>query len=121
LIGFLILTCGAGAGTYGQLTVASGVAGVLSALLPLFAACIGYILFREKLPRPATVGLVVGFAGVGILLRPGSGFDVLAWASSSWVSWRGPSVRNSPLAPACPMTLGLLLAWNCWPVARRCL
>jgi len=77
LIGFLILTCGAGAGTYGQLTVASGVAGVLSALLPLFAACIGYILFREKLPRPATVGLVVGFAGVGILLRPGSGFDVL--------------------------------------------
>src|SRR5690348_3070242 len=42
LIGLLILACGAGAGTYGQLTVASGVAGVLSALLPLFAAVMGY-------------------------------------------------------------------------------
>jgi drug/metabolite transporter (DMT)-like permease len=101
LIGFLILTCGAGAGTYGQLTVASGVAGVLSALLPLFAACIGYILFREKLARPATVGLVIGFAGVGILLRPGSGFDLLgvgvivlgqlAWALGAELPSRRPA------------------------------
>jgi drug/metabolite transporter (DMT)-like permease len=76
LIGLLILACGAGAGTYGQRTVASGVAGVLSALLPLFAACIGYLVFREKLPRLATLGLAIGFVGVGILLRPGSGYDL---------------------------------------------
>jgi len=93
LIGILILACGAGAGTYGQLTVPSGVAGVLSALLPLIAAVIGYVLFREKLPFRAVVGLLVGFAGIGLLLRPGSGLDVfgvavicggqLAWAAGA--------------------------------------
>ena len=75
LIGVLILTCGAGAGTYGQLTVPSGLRGVLSALLPLIAAIMGYVLFREKLPVRGIMGLVIGFAGIGLLLRPGSGLD----------------------------------------------
>ena len=56
IIGVLILACGAGGGTYGQLTVPSGVAGVLSALLPLIAAVMGYILFRERLPIKAVIG-----------------------------------------------------------------
>ena len=76
IIGVLILTIGAGAGTYGQLIVPSGVAGVLSALLPLLAACLGFVLFREKLPGRAIVGLLIGFAGIGLLLRPGSNLDL---------------------------------------------
>ena len=80
IIGVLILACGAGGGTYGQLTVPSGVAGVLSALLPLIAAVMGYVLFREKLPMRAVMGLIVGFAGIGLLLRPGSGLDLLGVA-----------------------------------------
>jgi drug/metabolite transporter (DMT)-like permease len=98
LVGFLILACGAGAGTYGQLTVASGVAGVLSALLPLFAAIMGYCVFGEKLPFRGTVGLVIGFAGIALLLRPGSGLDLfgvvvivggqIAWAAGAELSPR---------------------------------
>jgi len=76
VMGVLILACGAGGGTYGQLTVPSGVAGVLSALLPLFAAIIGYVVFRERLPKRAIAGLLIGFAGIALLLRPGSGFDL---------------------------------------------
>jgi drug/metabolite transporter (DMT)-like permease len=80
LIGLLILAGGAGAGTYGQLTVPSGVAGVLSALLPLIAAMMGYCFFGEKLPPRGTIGLIVGFAGIALLLRPGSGLDLFGVA-----------------------------------------
>lgn len=76
LIGLLILVLGAGGGTYGQLTVSSGVAGVLSALLPLLAACLGFMLFRERIPGRAIIGLIIGFAGIGLLLRPGSNLDM---------------------------------------------
>jgi len=75
LVGTLILALGAGMGTVGQRTVASGVVGVLSATMPLIAACLGYLLFREKPAKRALVGLVIGFAGIGLLLRPGSNLD----------------------------------------------
>jgi len=71
----LILALGAGGGTFGQRTVPSGVAGVMSALLPIFAAALGYLLFRERPPRRALIGLAVGVAGLGLLLRPSSALD----------------------------------------------
>jgi drug/metabolite transporter (DMT)-like permease len=77
LIGTLILALGAGVGTVGQRTVPSGVVGVLSAAMPLLAACLAYGLFRERLARRALAGLAVGFAGVALLLRPGSALDPL--------------------------------------------
>ena len=88
-IGILILALGAGTGTVGQRTIPSGVAGVLSGLLPLFAGCLGYALFRESLPRQGVLGLVVGFVGVGLLLRPGSNLDPfgLALIVAGQVSW----------------------------------
>lgn len=97
LIGTLILVLGAGSGTLGQRTVPSGIAGVLSALLPLLAACMGYALFRERLPRRALVGLGIGFAGVGLLLRPGSNLDPfgLLLIALGQVSW----ALGSVLAP----------------------
>jgi drug/metabolite transporter (DMT)-like permease len=109
LIGILILGCGAGGGTYGQLTVPSGVAGVLSALLPLFAACIGYVAFRERLAGRSIVGLAIGFAGVGLLLRPGANLDVfgvavivtgqLAWATGAELAPRA-GLPDDPRAAA---------------------
>src|SRR3954452_16243665 len=43
LIGTLILALGAGVGTVGQRTVPSGIVGVLSAMMPLIATCLGYL------------------------------------------------------------------------------
>jgi drug/metabolite transporter (DMT)-like permease len=57
--------------------VASGVVGVLSAMMPLITACLGYLLFRDKPTRRAVLGLVIGLAGIGLLLRPGSNLDLL--------------------------------------------
>ena len=74
-IGLLILALGAGGGTFGQQTVPSGIAGVMSGLLPIVAACLGYLLFRERPARRALIGLVIGVAGLGLLLRPGADLD----------------------------------------------
>jgi drug/metabolite transporter (DMT)-like permease len=124
LVGFLILACGAGAGTYGQLTVASGVAGVLSALLPLFAAIMGYCVFGEKLPFRGTVGLVIGFAGIALLLRPGSGLDLfgvvvivggqIAWAAGAELSPRVGLPEEPRLAAGLELLSGgaILLAFS---------
>src|SRR3954447_20885312 len=77
LVGTLILALGAGIGTIGQQTVASGVVGVLSAMMPLITACLGYLLFRERPARQALTGLVIGFAGIALLLRPGFNLDMV--------------------------------------------
>src|SRR5215218_930591 len=89
LIGTLILALGAGVGTVGQQTVASGVVGVLSAMMPLIAACLGYLLFREKPAKQALVGLVIGFTGIGLLLRTGSDLDLFGvmLVVAAQVSW----------------------------------
>lgn len=79
-IGFLILVLGAGSGTAAQRSVPSGIAGVLSALLPIFAAGLGYALFRECLPRRMLWGIAIGVAGLALLLRPGSALDPAAVA-----------------------------------------
>src|SRR3954467_6493565 len=80
LVGVLMVALGSGVGAMGQRTVPSGIAGVLSALLPLVAGCLSYVLYREKLERRALIGLLIGFAGVGLLLRPGSDLDPLGLA-----------------------------------------
>ncbi|HYZ24480.1 MAG TPA: EamA family transporter [Rhodopila sp.] len=128
LVGTLILAFGAGVGTLGQQTVASSVVGVLSAMIPLMSACLGYLLFRERPAKQALIGLnrvhfenhglcqpavrrcvrsrrlrselpdygfqsgrglVIGFVGIGILLRPGSHLDLfgVALVVAAQISW----------------------------------
>jgi drug/metabolite transporter (DMT)-like permease len=89
LVGTLILALGAGVGTVGQQTVASGVVGVLSAMMPLITACLGYLLFRERPVKQALIGLIIGFAGIGLLLRPGSNLDLLgvALVVAAQIAW----------------------------------
>src|SRR5256885_13710884 len=74
---------------WGQRSLASGIVGVLSALMPIFAAILGYILFRDRPTRWALVGLAVGLAGIGLLVRPGSQLDpfgvgLVVIAQGSW-------------------------------------
>ncbi|HYZ21968.1 MAG TPA: EamA family transporter [Rhodopila sp.] len=80
LVGTLILALAAGVGTVRQQTVAPSIVGVLSATMPLMSACLAYLLFRERPAKPALIGLIIGFAGIGILLRPGSNVGVFGVA-----------------------------------------
>lgn len=127
VIGTLILALGAGIGTVGQRTVASGVVGVLSAMIPLLAACFGYVLFRERPARRALVGLAVGFAGIGLLLRPGSeldlfgvslvGVSLIAWALGAVLAPRMRLPEDPRLAAGLELLGGscvLLIASAAW-------
>jgi drug/metabolite transporter (DMT)-like permease len=118
LVGTLILALGSGVGTIGQQTVPSGVVGVLSATMPLLAACLAYALFRERLARRAMVGLAIGFAGIALLLRPGSALDPtgVALVIAAQVAWAFGAVLAPRLRlPADPrLTAGLeLLGGGC--------
>ena len=70
VIGALLLGGGMGMVAFGEQTIPSGITALLIALLPAWIAIFGRILLGERLPWLAVVGIVVGFAGVGILVGP---------------------------------------------------
>lgn len=69
LIGLLLLFGGNGMVVVAEQWVHSGIASLLVATVPLFMALIEYFFIRkERLSWKGWVGLLVGFAGVGILV-----------------------------------------------------
>lgn len=55
---------------YGQLRIASGLAAVLNATTPLFTLLVARVLAGEMLDVSKVVGVLLGVAGVGILVGP---------------------------------------------------
>lgn len=53
---------------YAALSITAGFGAILNATSPLFGAMIAYVWLRERLPWPRVTGLVIGFAGVGLLV-----------------------------------------------------
>ena len=51
IVGGLLLGIGNGFVTFGELTVPSGIAAILIAMIPLWFALLGWLYFRERLPR----------------------------------------------------------------------
>ena len=70
IVGALLLGGGMGMVAYGEQTIPSGIAALLIAMMPVWVAIFGRTLLGERLPRLAGVGIVVGFAGVAILVGP---------------------------------------------------
>lgn len=67
--------------TWGQKSIDSGVASILDATVPLFTILIAhFMLADDKMTWPKVFGLLVGFAGVVVLLSE----DVGASAGSVW-------------------------------------
>ena len=56
--------------TYGQTRIASGLASVLNATTPLFTLVIARVFAGEPLPVNRIVGVVLGVAGVAVLMGP---------------------------------------------------
>ena len=73
IIGGFLLLGGNGLVTLGETTVASGIAALLIATLPLWVAILGRIFFNLRLPRASLAGVALGFAGVGALVWPTGG------------------------------------------------
>lgn len=105
--GILMLVGGNGAVTVAEQHIDSGVAALLVASVPLWMAVLAWAFQGERLRGGAILGLVLGFAGVGLLVRPsGEGTQLgpallvlggaLSWAVGSLY------VRRAPL-PALPL------------------
>jgi len=70
IVGALLLGGGMGMVAWGEQTIPSGIAALLVAMMPVWIAVLGRVVLNERLPRLAVVGIVVGFAGVAILVGP---------------------------------------------------
>ena len=70
IVGALLLGGGMGLVAWGEQTIPSGITAVMVAMMPVWVAVLGGLFFRERLPRVAGLGIVVGFVGVAILVGP---------------------------------------------------
>ena len=75
IVGTCLMFGGMGLVSWGEQTVPSGITGVLIAMMPVWVAIYGRLFFRERLPRLAIVGIVVGMVGVVILVGQGVALD----------------------------------------------
>jgi drug/metabolite transporter (DMT)-like permease len=70
IVGALLLGIGNGFVVFGQKTVPSGIAAILIAMMPLWFAILGWLYFRDRLPRIVAFAIAVGFAGTALLIWP---------------------------------------------------
>lgn len=112
IVGGLLLGIGNGFVVFGEKTVPSGIAAILIAMMPLWFAILGWLYFRDRLPKVVAFAIAVGFAGTALLIWPsGQGansFDPvgivilllapLGWAHGSLYSIKRASLPPSPLS-----------------------
>lgn len=122
VVAALLLGGGLGLVTFGEQTVPSGITALMIGMMPVWVAVFGRLLFAERLPPIAVVGVVVGFVGVAILVGPtfGGGTGALepvglaaivlspiCWASGSLFSSHRAVLPKQPLvATAVQMLAG---------------
>jgi drug/metabolite transporter (DMT)-like permease len=124
IVGGLLLGVGNGFVALGERTVPSGIAAVLIALMPLWLAVLGWVYFRDRLPRIVLAGIAIGFVGVAILVWPAgvgaNAFDPfgivvlflapIGWSHGSLFSQRAARLPSPPLlATALQMWAGSAL------------
>jgi drug/metabolite transporter (DMT)-like permease len=70
IVGGCLMLGGMGLVAWGEQTVASGIAALFIGLMPMWLAIFARVLFGERLPALAVIGIAVGLAGVAILAWP---------------------------------------------------
>ncbi len=118
---------------YGSLHLTAGLVAVLNATAPLFAALFAHYFLKDRLGFWRAAGLVIGFAGVGVLMAGSlsfkSGDALLAVAavmgtSMSWGFGARYTRQHLAGADALVITVGSLsvaslflapFAWATWP------
>jgi drug/metabolite transporter (DMT)-like permease len=118
IVGIALLLGGNGGVVWAERSIASGVAALLVATLPLWMAVLGRVVWREHLSRPTMIGLVIGLGGLELLLGPvdGGGVDPLgalacmgasfSWAAGSLWSRRAPLPKRPFVTTAMEMLCG---------------
>ena len=118
---------------YGSLHLTAGLVAVLNATAPLFAALFAHYFLKDRLGFWRATGLVIGFAGVGVLMAGSLSFKSAdAWlavaavmgTSMSWGFGAQYTRKHLAGADALVITVGSLsvaslflapFAWATWP------
>jgi len=100
---------------FAERDVPTGLASLIIASVPLWVVLLR-LLAHERLPGAVVAGVLVGFAGVAILLRPTGGatalglalcvLSALMWATGSFLSGRRPLPRDPIAATSYEMLCG---------------
>lgn len=95
---------------------------------PLFTAPIALIWLRERLPIATLLAVVIGFIGVGLILKPGTGvfshaaviglisgfFAALAMVSIRRISATEPTIRTVFYFSSIATLVSAVPLWWCW-------
>jgi drug/metabolite transporter (DMT)-like permease len=118
IVGAALLLVGNGGVAWAETRLDSGFAALIVAIIPLYVALFDRLFFGRRLSPAAIAGLVIGFAGVAMLVRPGGGNNIgvalilvattSAWAAGSLYA-RGAPLPNSPLQSAAMQMLAAAL------------
>jgi drug/metabolite transporter (DMT)-like permease len=70
IVGFLLITVGNGLVTWGERSVPSGIAALICSLMPLVSVIASLVIYKEeKVNTFIVVGMIIGFAGVGLIFK----------------------------------------------------
>ena len=60
--------------------IGAGLLSIINATVPIFSACVAYVVYKERLSRSSFLGLLIGFLGVVVLMfNPGESFGSSGW------------------------------------------
>lgn len=116
IVGTGLCLGGNGLVTVAEERIASGTAALIVATVPLWLTGLDRLLFGVRLSRAAVAGLVAGFAGTALLVRPGGTGDTLGallvvaaaflWASASLFARRSATVSSPSVNVGLQMIFG---------------
>jgi drug/metabolite transporter (DMT)-like permease len=117
LVGGLLLVCGNGGVAWAEQSVASGVAALIIATIPIWMAVVAALVSHERMGWGSVAGLGIGFAGTVVLVRSAGGVGgsvdltgaavlvgaAICWATGSVLSRRVPLPHRPLVATAMEM------------------
>jgi drug/metabolite transporter (DMT)-like permease len=118
LFGGALFLTGHGLLAWAQQDVPSGIAALLVGTIPLWFAILARLAFGERLGGRAAIGLVLGFAGLALLVDPTGEegaeplgalaivFGAFMWAAGSLAARRLPLPKDTLLSAAMGMLAG---------------
>jgi drug/metabolite transporter (DMT)-like permease len=121
LIAAPMLAVGNAAVAWAEQTLDTGTASLIIASVPLWMALLDRVFYAQRLARAIVLGLVIGFAGVGLVVASGGAggagsraafvlvFSSLAWAIGSLYSRRAPQPQRPLVSAAMQMLTGGLI------------
>jgi drug/metabolite transporter (DMT)-like permease len=116
IVGTGLCLGGNGLVTLAEQRIASGTAALIVATVPLWLTGLDRVFFGVRLSRMTVGGLIAGFAGTALLVRPGGASDTLGaflvvaaaflWASASLFARRTPAVSSPSVNVGLQMVFG---------------